>query len=519
MRRIVPLVLIMILVPLLQAACKPREISPEERIARIKEIHDKLVAEYGPYYPDSRGEGSWPYNYHPILYAAWEFEGTQDLDSRFEGRIGEGFNAYSALRKDLEAQVAEGKTVVETERFLNLIGDETMKGETKRFMDDGILALHAFARAWVGPVLTEFPDAPSQMLVMLGRNFTGRPEILSRDTASDSLSLEWRDWLHIALGACGESGVREVLEFDRGLEDLQQIVPFDDLWAGQMTIALNLRSIQLARAEAIDLLIEDLAPYQAGGKVPGFQTWIYWNLGWTLHDTGGIYPYTGEDWQRVNSFLEDRLLNGPAGEGEEAWVIADALGRLQYRGEAERFLGLIANLDLPCERRKLGYMGLTEIYNAPVLAWETDPSAVEDLRVRSVAALEHGPLDCGNEPLLEFFRGVIFAFSDYTSHDPEAQLTDEELVRVHRAFMEVLPTLVTADERWLGLSTVIMDLFKPEFNEAHPELSGYRDTLLQIHDDWAQSTDFEGAEVKPEDFQMLLDVLASNLGGNSIWVN
>ncbi|HDS30076.1 MAG TPA: hypothetical protein ENN67_03445, partial [Firmicutes bacterium] len=307
MKRIAILIVVAAIFSIADTACTPRSPQDVERLKGILEIYNGLLEDYGPYYPDNPGESGWNFNYHPAIYATWVFEGKKNLETSFENKLKEGFKIFSALKKDLQNQISEGGAVVDKERFLSQIENQKLRDDTASFMDQGgILALHAFARAWAEPVISEFPDAPQKMLVMLGRNYTGRPEILLIDPVgvSDPLAIEWRDWLHTAIGACGEKGIGVILEFNRGLDDVNKtIVPFDDFWTGQVTMAYNLRAIQFGKAEALDLILNELGQYRDGGEVGKLHAWMYWDLAWSIHDPGGIYPYSDEDIRKVNEFI------------------------------------------------------------------------------------------------------------------------------------------------------------------------------------------------------------------------
>ncbi len=508
MRHFVVLICVAIPVSILFASCQP-PVTTADSEAAITEIYHRAIDEYGSYQPEDPDPETWPYNYHPLLYAAWVYEGRQRVDRQLKDCINDGLTAYITLLDDLQSQIAGDAPEFDSARFLGLISDDAVRGEAERFMNGGIMPLHAFARAWMAPIIEEYPDAPGAILTLLGKNFDGKPHLcrLAGENGDDGSAYATRDWLQLALGACGEDGVRAVLDFDNRLEDLQELAPFDDFWDGELTIPYNLRSIQFARAEALDAILENLDPYRTGGEVSGLHSWMYWDLAWSLGITGGVFPYSGEDFERVHAFLQDGLIRGPLAEGEEAWVIAESLGHVPSAGGAPWLLEVIENFDLPCERRKIGYVGLSAKYGSPVVGWESDQTVIEEFRARSVAALELGPFDCGNMPLLELFVSVNSAFRDVTRETPWVELTDSEMVRLHEAFIDLLPGLTTADERAKALGMASFELMQPEFMMAHPELSWFRDELIAIHNDWSETTSFEGAEITEDDFKVLLDWL------------
>ena len=512
-----PRIIFIILVILISASvssCRIAEPTAEERIAEITSFYEGLVEEYGPYYPDDPGVAGWPYQYHPILYAAWVFEGGKSVNRDLESRLREGFVIYTILQNDLAAQVAESGTNVDKIRSISLIDDLTLKSETEALIDEGIIAPLAFARIWMAPIMEDYPDAPAEMLILLGKIYDGHPELCQRadETSVAGEDVIWRNWLHVAIAACGSEGIRTVLEFDRSLEDLQEIVPFDDLWAGQNSIPYNLRCFQFARAEALDESIEHLGRNRDGGEVGGLDAWLYWNLAWTADSSGGMFLYPEDDYRRVEEFLLDGVMEGPPSKGEEAWIVAERMADFPSPELADVFLDLVEDPEISCERKVIGIWGLIRIYEKPVSGWSIDPDETAEIRTRSVDILSIGPLQCGNEQLLELIAGVASGFSDDSGQHPEVDLTGEEMVDLHFAFKELLPQLETADERARGLGVASFSLAPPGFLDDKPELSDYRDVLLQVHDEWSESTSFEDSDISESDFGVLLMALRMTLG-------
>jgi hypothetical protein len=495
-------------------ACRPAAPTQQQRLAAIQGIHAGTLEEYS--------ETGWPYTYHPMIYAAWAYESRGRVDGALESRLRSGNDIFQALRADIAAQAREGAQKLDEDRFLGFIPEEGIRSETSGLMNEEVLGLYAFTRAWTASITAKHPDAPQQIIALLGKAYSGRPDLAEMPIGeqAETENTRWRDWLQMALAACGEPGVRAVLDLDHRLEQLQTLVPDENFWDGRLTHAFILRSIQLARGAALDTILEELAQYRTGGKVTGLHGWMYWNLAWTLEADGGMFPYTENDYKRVDEFLSGGLMEGPLGEGEEAEVIADALARVPSPEQADRFFGMIEDDRLSCERRQVAYLGLQRMLLTPISSWQADREKRNELRERSAQVLERGALACGNGPLLELYSSILTAFTGgFGKAEPGETLTDDQLVRVHEAFVALLPSLKTADERAEAVKLLQWGLAQPDYMMAHPELSKFRDAFIKTHEDWSVSTNFEGSKISREEFERLMDWFRSSLGEESVWVN
>lgn len=484
--------------------------SPDEiREKKIIRQYDQLLKKYG-------GLKNWDYSYHPMIYSVWVWQGKQRIDRESEKLLKDGNSIFQALRNEVRAQSEEGLVNLDRQRFLALIPDEKIRSETDRLiMEEQVPAVHAFARAYIEHLLPDKTNLPDQIVVQLANLYKEHPELLEVPVGQpeENENSQWRDWLHDALAGCGLAGILKVFAINRQIEGMQKHVK-ENFWDGRLSIAYNLRVIQLARAQALEAILRELEPYRKGGKVSKLHDWMYYNLGWSLHTHGGLYPYSKEDLERINQFLEKGLREGPLGDGEEAKTIADALGRAPSLQEAGRLFRIIDDPNLPCERKQLGYIGLARMFQTPVLSWLNDVNSVDWLRERVMHVVELGTLPCGNNPLFKFYEGVLTGFTRTTGKQyPGSLFADNDLIRIHDVFIGFLPSLKTADDRASALYLLRWGLLQPEFMMRHTELGKYREQLLKIYANWVVSTTFEGASISEQDFNLLLQDFRDSLGG------
>jgi hypothetical protein len=509
------------LVLLLGTSCKPGYETQKDFRSEVQWIYQGLMEQYGQYDPKDPAASQWTFSYHPMIHAAWIYKSRLRVSRRIESQLRQGNDILWRLDGDLKAQVAEGATSLDRDRFLALIEDDGIRSRTLELMDSGIPSLNAFARAFIEPVAEGSQDLPEMILRLLGKAYAARPEICELPAAGpiEDADTRWRDWLHISLAASGKAGTSAVIDWDDQIDDLQDLVPDHDFWDGRLSHAYSLRTLQLAKGEAVDRILEELAGYREGGEVAGFHGWMYWDLAWSVGSDGSMYPYSEEQVARVSEFLIGGLTDGPLGEGQEARVVADALGRAPSAGFFDRLVEFATNENLPCERRQVGYLGLATMLRAPLGRWADGSAGKDEYRRKSVAVVEKGGLLCGNVPLLEFYASLMTAFGPSEAASPDEKLTDEQMLGIHQAFVELLPELKTADERGLALDLLLWALVQPDFMIHHPELSHYRDIFLGICDDWMETTVFEGSVITGEDLERLITLFRHTLGEGSVWEN
>jgi hypothetical protein len=307
-----------------------------------------------------------------------------------------------------------------------------------------------------------------------------------------------------------------VIEWDNEIEELQDLVPDQPFWDGKLSQAYTLRSIQLAGAAVADTVLTELGIYREGGEVSGFHRWMYWNLAYTLETGGAMNSYTSEQVARVEEFLTGALMTGPLGHGMEAEVVSDALGRAPSVYFAAGAFNLAGDTEVECDRRKLAYISLSKMFIVPLENWVPDMVTLEDLRAKLVDLLSIGPLACGDTAVLDLYGMGLDNFSPLYATIDGAAFTDDEMVRLHNSFVELLPELVTADERYNALDLLLWGMAQPEFMMAHPELSYYRENFLTICEDWAVTTTFENSKVTEDDFVRVLNLFRNSLGSSEV---
>jgi len=508
------LILAAVLILLVSATgCPPREeIKPDFR-SQVQAIYQDLLKKYGPYDPANPDASTWTYSYHPMIHAAWVWMGKQSVDRDFEKRLKEGAEQFSVLKAFAADQATSGVTESDRDQFLASISDTAVRDATAVLIDDGISPLNAYARAFMSDVLGKWPEAPGMILILLGKAYADRPEICEFPVGSAPVDedTEWRDWLHMAVAAAGKPGVQEVIDWDDRIEDLQDLVPDQPFWDGRLTHAYTLRSIQLGRGEAYDPIMEALSGYRAGGNVSGLHSWMYWDIAWRAFAGGGMFPYKSEEMDGIDEFIMAGFTQGPMGEGEEAWVIADALGR----APSERFAVQLADAlagDMTCERKQLGYTALAAMLNTPLSTWLVDKESTGRVRAATVGAIGSGKIECATLDLLSLYRAALNVFVFSAGDKLEPELTDEEMVVINGAFMTLAPQLTTADERASALDLLLWGVMQPDFMVVHAEFRRYYQTLVDLHDDWERTTTFENSETTEEDFVRLLRLFRNELG-------
>ena len=379
-------------------SCAPGPENPQQADKSIRTIYDRVLKEKG-------GLDNWKLFYHPMIYAAWEYKGRGRADRATEDLLRKGNTTFWALQDDVAKQSQAGGVTLNRQEFLAIIPDQPVRDETSKLIDSGVPAVHAFARAYIESIIPSHADLPQQILIQLGKLYTGKPELIEVESGepTENDNTHWRDWLHDTLAGCGLAGVLTIVEFDHQMDDLQKSVDAN-FWDGRLSIAYNLRSIQLARAQALEPIFRELEPLHQGGQVGGFATWMYYNLAYTLHSEGGLFPYSPDEITKINDLIQQGLVSGPLGDGEEAKTIADSIGQAPSVEEANRLFDLIGNASLPCERHELGYQGLAKMFLEPVETWASDPASQQTLRSGVIAVMEKGILSCGNPPLIKILR-------------------------------------------------------------------------------------------------------------------
>jgi hypothetical protein len=486
----------------------------------VESSYARWTGENGEYDPQNTGQTSWTHSYHPVIWFAWIFKGDQRTNGNIERRLSELETTYWLLDDDISKQVAEGKTALDRERFLGLIGDETARQRTSELMDSGVQAIYAYARAAVEPLESEFNDLPEQVLRLLGKLYKDRSDLLEVPVGQPAIDdgTKWRDWLHTVLAATGGDGVRAILDWDREIESLQDIAPDQPFWSGRLTHAMTLRTLQLARSSALDILISELAPYHAGGQVSGLGKWVYWDLAKTAWETGGMWPYSEEDVKNtiVQFLIVGGILQGPMGDGEEARVAADALGRAPSYEWAIALLQVAEGQTTEQDRRDLCFSTVAQMLHIPINTWLTSPDAAMLLKGKILSLIEDRSL-VNDKELLELYSGIMKAFSKEQASSIGAQLTSDELVRIHNAFLEFMPTLTSADDRAIALDFFTWGLMQPDFVAQNEEAQGYFEPLTTIYVDWGTSTTFENSRVTEEEFGILYRYFGRLLGFGISW--
>lgn len=498
--------LILLTVVISTIACNPFS-------SRLGNLHDDVerqyiawVSENGEYIPGDPDISNWPHPYHPIIHFAWVHKGGERVDRELANRLREMNDIYWALDDDLKKQVSEGKTSFDRERFLAIIDDEQLVARTSELIAEGVTAIYAFARAGVESVRTDRNNIPEEILRQLGSLYDSRSDLLDvpvGEPATDDDS-QWRDWLHTALAATGESGVKAILDWNSQIESLQDLAPDQPFWDGRLTHAMSLRSIQLARRSALDTIFSELGQYRDGGGISDFHKWMYWNLARTTWDSGGMYPYTDDDVNLIVDFLmSGGLENGPTGEGEEAWVIADALGRApSWQWANALFQEATSNITEQV-RRDLCFTAIARMLHMPVKAWLTTTDSALLLKGKVLSQIEDRLL-VSNGELLKLYSGILTAFSADQASFLDCELTDDELFRIHDAFIILLPELTIADDRAAALDLLRWGLMQHEFTLWHEDANRYYDPLTEIYYDWILTTTFENSETTAEQFTILL---------------
>jgi len=514
--------LLPVLIILILSACEPGPMVQLDFRSEVQSIYSDLQAEYAETVEGEDGEAvsTWPYTYHQMLYAAWIYKGRLPVERGFQNRMREGNEIFWILNDEIVRQRESGATELNREIFLGLIETESWKAGTEELMDSGDNALHAFTKAYMmdGGDDADAMMVPEKILRLLGRLYEESPELCETTAEEDSTdpNVRWRNWLQIALAASG-GGV--VIEWDEELESLQELVPDQPFWDGSLTHAYTLRSIQLAGGSVLEPVLTTLTQYREGGEVSGFHGWMYWNLAYTLESGGGMAPYSDDQRNEVQDFLTNGIESGPLGPGEECEVIADALGRVPSVGFAGVMINLAADGDVECERRKLAEKAVAGMLVIPPEQWIDSVETAGTLRGRVVDMLEGGSLECGNSPLLDTYVGLIAYYSPQYASIPGIEFTDDEMMRVHLAFMELLPELESAEERYKALDLTLWGIAQTDFMMVNPELSWFRGNFIAIHDDWSVTTTFEGSTVTEDDFVRMLMLFRNSLGDDDVvWV-
>jgi len=523
MRKTVFLSLLIILIFVLNSCAK--ETGPEvtgDFRSDVQSIYLDLVQENGEYDPSDPENSQWPYLYSPMILAAWQYRASDtDVSAEFEQVIIDGGDVFWLLGEELINQARSGMSTLDRGSFLALIPDPDIRAATESLMDEDINAHNAFVRAYVDDVTDSYPDAPEMIIDLLAKAYAESPELVEFTDSGEAVSdsTKWRDWLQMALAATGTEGMTELIRWIHEIEGLQDLVPDDDFWLANLTHAYSLRSIQLARSEALEIITDEVSGYREGGWVTEFHKWIYWNLAWSAHSGTGMYPYTMEQGAEIDILLIGALLTGPVGEGEEADVVADVLDVAPSFTMASAIVDILGSGEIVCDRRNLAMSALGSMLYTPVTEWYGYISEAVILRSSVVDLLETTDPECGTGPVLKLYHGMISSFTEDFGAMMDIAITDDEFVRLHDSFMRLLPSLETADERMSALELLLWGFFQPDFMMRNPEMSSLREDLLRIHEDWSQTTTFENSEVDEENFNRTLNAFLDTLGGPSAWEN
>jgi len=510
--------LLLLILSLFLISC-PQPIQPDF-YASVQKIYLDLLN--NDYNPETAGQAAWPYSYHAMLYSAWVFKGRGNVDADFEKKYREGNDLFWELNGEVIRQIDNGAGTLDVGLFLALIHDETLHSRTAELIDGGTSALNAFVRAFVELSASDdeekIPDY-EKILVLLGKLYTAHPELceLPTEEPMSTDDSEWRDFLQKCLAATGDEGMKGLIEWDKQLENLQDLIPDEPFWDGRLTHAFTLRSIQQAGSPAIPLLLAELGNYREGGVVSGFHKWIYWDLAQAAYYGNPIVPLQQDEIETITDFLTAGLAEGPTGKGEEAYVIANSIGLAPSVPYAEKIFDLIENENTECVRRQLGYTALGDMFYSPEKAWLKDPEIKKSFKSRVVNAIADADSSCGQVPLLNFYKGTLLAFYPRLYGAPEDwELNHQDMVRINEAFRRLVPELDTAEERYRALDLLLTRVGQPDFLIFYDKAADYHDFLVGLHDDWQTSTTFEGTEITKDDFDSLLRLFHNQLGNLEI---
>ena len=509
----------LILICAILPACNPANLLQQDLRSSVDKSWQEWVSENGDYTPENLDESPWKFSYHPIIYLAWKYKGSLRTDSDLETRLHELNDGYWTLDRDLSDQVAEGNTSFDRDRFLALIDDTTARDRTSMLIDEGVQAIYAYARAVVEPLRNTHDDLPEQVLRLLGKLYSMNSGLLEVPTSRPVIDDEtkWRDWLHAVIAACGEDGVNAILVWDGEIESLQDLAPDQPFWDGRLTHAMTLRSLQLARHEALQPLISKIQPYHEGGEVPYLEKWIYWNLVKTAWEGGGMYPYTDEDTSTITDVLiKDGLLDGPMGEGEEAQIIVNALGMAPSMGWIYALFQIGESQVTPQERRDLCWSSLSQMLENPDTSWLTTSETATWLKDHTLAVLDDRSF-INNPELLRLYSGVLRIFQSRTARNLDVQLTGDDLLRIHLDFIALMQTITDTDERAIALDLFRWGLMQPEFITSLSDSTDLFAPLTDIYYDWGETTTFDTSQTTDIEFGILYRYFGRVLGIGIPW--
>jgi len=516
-----PLIIILLILPVLIISC-PEPVRKDFYLS-VQDIYFDL--EENEYNPENEGQAAWPYSYHPMLHAAWIFKGDEYAHSSIEEEFRRGNDKFWQLNSEIERQIAIGNETLDTEALFGLIVDDVVRNYTVDYYEnENIAPLNAYTRAFcelsgIDSETGSFPEVRSvvsQLLVLLGQLYTDRPDLceipkVAVEADDDS---RWRDWLQRCL-ASTEMSCREVIKWDLQLEKLQDLVPDEPFWDGSLTHAYTLRSLQLGESNSLEGLMELLDDNREDEIISGFESWIYWNLAYTVHSGNGLTPYSDDEVGRIGSFLFTGLVEGGLGENEKAWVIADALGRAPSVYYAEILFTIIEDENISCERRQLCYSSLGNMFYVPLRTWLSDQETKTSMKARAVNILSEPDVGCGQVSVLKLYKGVMAAYKPRLYGAPEDwEFNHDDYVRVNESFRGFSDELDTAEERLRALDLLLMEggVGQPDFLMFYKDHEEYYEFLADLHEDWASTTTFEGTDVDREDFDSLLRLFNNSLG-------
>jgi hypothetical protein len=505
MKRI-PLLIISAIFLLVSGCTKPSgNISPtasegfEVTAEKILEKYKGVQAEYNIDQFAEYSDSDWTYTYHPYLYAAWIVIGEANPAVLDDESIDAGRETYRKIWNELVLQAQEGKTRFDVNALRNLIDDETLRQETTQLIGEGVLAHYAYVRAWASENVTS-EEKLNDIFRRLGKLYAENPQLLESSDAKNALSEE-RDWYEMLIAGTGDRGVDASINLVKKFDTDTDIGDSVDYWDGSVTHVFLLSSIQAARSEAIEKMETLIDAHYSGDAEDSvsdeFIDWALWDLVWTLHSTGGVYPYSNSDRDNLGRFIDNSIDNGSERLKED---IADAIAKAPHPDELSRLFNLLNDSTLDCAVHSIAYRGLAGIFRNPSELWTNSEDDIPYVKSWCLQFMSDQPLECGSENQMDFMGSSIRAFMDIPGG-----FSSDELVQAHDDLFAIFDKLESADERFEALMIINFDIVTAEDMLNHPELEKYLDRILALHRKWSETTNFENSEVTEDDFQVLLD--------------
>lgn len=512
-----PLIAILLLSTILTTACP----GPEQKnfYASVQDIY--LDLEENQYNPENPGQETWPYSYHMMLYAAWVQIGKTDIDSDYEDNLRAGGDTYWELYGEIERQIDAGYDEFNEDELFGIIEDEQIRESALEYYHDhDISPLAAYTRAF-GDYIESTLDpnfvvwAPNYAITLLGRLYTERPDLCDnpQNTPAEDEDSRWRDWLQNYLSS-SEARCSVLIDWNRQISTLQELVPDEPFWDGRLTHAFTLRSLQRGGAFSLKNLMLHLQNARLEGRsVSGFLKWAYWNLAYTAYAGNSIAPYTDEDITEINTFLIEGLKTGGTNIDEEAWIVADALGRAPAPYYAEQLFDIIDDENTSCELRQLCYTSLGNMFYVDPNSWLPDLTQREYLKDRAVDMMASPDTSCGVIPVMDLYKGVTRSFYPYLYGEPlDWELDHDDFVKINEAFRGMTPEFVTTEERVRAIDLLLTKIGQPDFLIFYDNADDYHSFLMELHTEWSESTDLEGSDMERDDVENLLRLFRNSLG-------